>query len=85
MWDINADEEESKEAGYMQEEDDGDYEEDKDIIPATKSATRVLSLVEGITGEYCLPNSIYFAFFLIALLASPPPASPRILSAFTAL
>jgi len=54
VWDINADEEESKEAGYMQEEDDGDYEEDKDIIPTTKSATRVLSLVEGITESYRL-------------------------------
>ncbi|KAM3583169.1 hypothetical protein VKS41_004920 [Umbelopsis sp. WA50703] len=50
-WDLNSDEDQDT-GDYMQE--DEEYDEDKDAVPATKSAARVLSLIEGITDSYRL-------------------------------
>ncbi|KAG2179757.1 hypothetical protein INT43_003540 [Umbelopsis isabellina] len=50
-WDLNSDEDQDA-ADYMQ--DDEEYDEDKDAVPVTKSASRILSLIESITDSYHL-------------------------------
>lgn len=77
-WDINSDEDKRMTLAHDEEDDDDDYEEDKDVIPATKSASRVLSLVDGITGKmnnlaavHRHTHSITMYPLLLARLVSP--------------
>lgn len=47
-WDFTGDDDDNR--GYMQDDEEDDYQEDKNAVLATKSASSILSLVEGITG-----------------------------------
>jgi hypothetical protein len=49
-WDFTGDDDDSRGAEYMHDDEEDDYQEDKNAVLATKSASRILSLVEGITG-----------------------------------
>lgn len=76
-WDINSDEDKEMTLAHDEENDDADYE-DKDVIPATKSASRVLSLVDGITGKmnnlaavHRHTHSITMYSLLLARVVSP--------------
>lgn len=50
-WDFTGDDDDNRGAEYMQDDEEDDYQEDKNAVLATKSASRILSLVEGITGN----------------------------------
>ncbi|CAO3666413.1 unnamed protein product [Umbelopsis ramanniana] len=53
-WDFTGDDDDNRGAEYMQDDEEDDYQEDKNAVLATKSASRILSLVEGITESYRL-------------------------------
>ncbi|KAH8548325.1 TIP-1 family-domain-containing protein, partial [Umbelopsis sp. PMI_123] len=53
-WDFTSDGDDKEGPEYTHDDEDDDYEDDKDTVLATKSASRILSLVEGITESYRL-------------------------------
>lgn len=75
-WDLNADQDEDT-ADYMQ--DDDEYDEDKDAVPVTKSASRILSLIESVTGK-CKQSEL-----LQNLLLTPFLKMRRFLSSLAAV